>query len=308
MSIYNLPQRAVIFLVAVLSLGSARSQTSQRNVLVATVGDLLTVGSSQNAEPTVNSNSELTVATYPPAYSEEIKNRLMDSYGAVLLARGGAAPPPGIAFADQAAVAAWQGGVPTEPATMGKVTIELQTPAMQALLDARAEIRKFRRNLTPRTRTAARRNYADTVRFWRYRVESGLAHWVKQGRITAKDSRRIRALAPAEQVAEILRLEADGLYFSSNRKKSILASAAPPGASQHLSMLALDIKEHDHVKIRAALARHGWFQTVPEDLSHFTFLGCSEEELPALGLRKITQGQRVYWVLDRAAASTGSGQ
>jgi hypothetical protein len=234
--------------------------------------------------------------------------RLTDFYGAVLLARGGAVPPPGIVFADQAAVAAWQAGVPTERATIGKLTIELQTPAMQALLEARAEIKKLRRDITPRTRTAARRNYADTVRFWRYRVESGLSHWVKQGRITAKDSRRIRALAPAEQVAEILRLEADGLYFSSNRKKSILASAAPPGASQHLSMLALDIKEHDHVKIRAALARHGWFQTVVADLSHFTFLGCSEEELPALGLKKITQGQRVYWVPDRAAASTGSGQ
>jgi hypothetical protein len=73
-------------------------------------------------------------------------------------------------------------------------------------------------------------------------------------------------------------------------------------------MLALDIREHDHVKIRAALARHGWFQTVVADLAHFTYLGCREEELPTLGLKKVTRGQRVYWVPDRAAASAGSGR
>ena len=105
------------------------------------------------------------------------------------------------------------------------------------------------------------------------------------------------------QVPEILKLEAAGLFFSSNLKKPILASAAAPGASQHLSMLALDIREHDQPKVRAALARHGWFQTVPGDLPHFTFLGVREEDLPALGLKKITTGQRVYWVFDRARNS-----
>ena len=221
----------------------------------------------------------------------------------MLVARGGAIPPPGIMFADEAAVAEWQSGVPTERATWGGVNIELQTPAMRALVAARAEVQKLRLEMTPRTRTAARRRYADTVRFWQRRVHAGLRHWERKGRIKREEGRRIRALAPTEQVAEILRLEAAGLFFSSNSKKSILSSAAPPGASQHLSMLALDIKAHDQAKVRAALARHGWFQTVPADLPHFTFLGSREEDLPALGLKKVTMGRRAYWVLDRAPDS-----
>lgn len=235
------------------------------------------------------------------APSEELKERLLTVYGAVLVARGGAVPPPGIVFDSEAAVAAWQAGVPTERAKLGGISIELQTPAMRAFLEARAEIRKLRRDITPFTRAAARRNYADTVRLWRMRVDSGLAHWVKRGRITRAESRRIRALAPQEQFGEILSLEATGLLFSSNFKKSILASAAPPGASQHLSMLALDINEHEQVNVRAALAHHGWFQTISGDLTHFTFLGAREDELPALGLKKVTVAQRTYWVLDRAA-------
>lgn len=286
-----------------LSLGIVRSQASPQNE--AGAGAERSSARAPRPSPAGPAQNAASAST---AYSEEIMKKLTDFYGAVLVARGGAVPPPGILFADEAAVTAWQAGVPVESATMGKETIELQTPAMQALLAARAEVQERRLTITPRPPGAARRKYADTVRFWRVRVNSGLAHWVKKGRITSKESRRIRALAPGEQVAEILRLESEGLLFSSNFKKSILASGAPPGASQHLAMLALDIKEHDHVKIRSALARHGWFQTVPADLSHFTFLGCREDELPALGLKQITQGQRVYWVLDRAAATAGGGQ
>jgi len=39
--------------------------------------------------------------------------------------------------------------------------------------------------------------------------------------------------------------------------KSIIYSVAPPGASQHLSMLALDVKEFQNAKVRETLARHG---------------------------------------------------
>ena len=224
-------------------------------------------------------------------------------YGAVLVARGGAIPPPGILFADEDAVVRWQAGIPTERAVVGGITIELQTPAMRALLEARAEMPKRRLDVTPRTPTAARRTYADTLRFWRGRVNSALRHWENKGRLTRQEARRIRALAPLEQAAEILCLESDGLFFSSNFKKSILTAAAPPGASQHISMLSLDIKEHDPPRIRAILARHGWFQTVPADLPHFSYLGCNEDELPALGLKKVTKGQRVFWVPDLAQAS-----
>ncbi len=234
----------------------------------------------------------------PPRSADALTVRLWAVYGAILVARGGATPPPGVVFAHEAAVAEWQASVPTERATIGKVTIELQTPALRALARARDELRRHRLEITPRTRTAARRSYADTVRFWQARVHAGLRHWESKGRITREEARRIRALAPAAQLAEILRLEEARLFFSGDFSKSILYSAAPPGASQHLSMLALDLKEHGLRTVRTVLARHGWFQTVPFDLPHFAYLGCKEKELPALGLKKVARGSRVFWVPD----------
>jgi len=232
------------------------------------------------------------------AFDEELRKRLLPLYGWVLVARGGVTPPPDVLFADEDAVALWQAGVRFERAELGGITVELQAPALQALLNARAEVRKLRLDITPRAADAARRNYADTVKLWQSRVHPGLRHWVGKGRLTRQEARRIRALPPREQVPEILRLEDDGLFFSTDRTKSIVYSVAAPGASQHISMLAFDIKEHGHREVRATLARHGWFQTVPSDLPHFAFLGCGEEELPALGLKKLTQGSRMFWVTE----------
>ncbi|MFO1528192.1 MAG: hypothetical protein U1F77_00335 [Kiritimatiellia bacterium] len=62
---------------------------------------------------------------------------------------------------------------------------------------------------------------------------------------------------------EILKLEQKGLYFAPDFKRSILHSVAPPGASQHIALLALDITEHDNPRVRQILAAHGWFQTIP---------------------------------------------
>jgi hypothetical protein len=61
-------------------------------------------------------------------------------------------------------------------------------------------------------------------------------------------------------------------------------------------MLALDVAEFDNAAVREILARHHWYQTVISDLPHFTYLGVPENELPALGLRKITNANRVFWV------------
>ncbi|MEP7039917.1 MAG: peptidase M15, partial [Acidobacteriota bacterium] len=64
----------------------------------------------------------------------------------------------------------------------------------------------------------------------------------------------------------------------------------------HISMLALDVSEHDDSKVREILAKHGWFQTVISDLPHFTFLGFHENRLSDLGLKKINDGGRVFWI------------
>lgn len=83
---------------------------------------------------------------------------------------------------------------------------------------------------------------------------------------------------------------------SKDHSKSILYSVAPPGGSQHLSLLALDVKEHDNATVRAILAQYGWFQTVISDLPHFTYLGVEEQELSSLGLKVVALEGKYFWV------------
>ena len=70
---------------------------------------------------------------------------------------------------------------------------------------------------------------------------------------------------PVAIAGEILRLEKKKIYFAKDLNKSIIYSVAPPGTSQHLSMLAFDAVEYDNVRVREILALHGWFQTVDND-------------------------------------------
>ena len=65
-----------------------------------------------------------------------------------------------------------------------------------------------------------------------------------------------------------------------------------------IALLALDIREHDNPKVRQILATHGWFQTIPSDHPHFTYLGVTANHLPALGLKQVVSGGRSYWVPD----------
>jgi hypothetical protein len=233
-----------------------------------------------------------------PDDSDEVGMRMLSDYGAMFVARGGAVPPPTVVFADEAAVSSWQASVKPARADFGGINIELQGPAMKALTEARDEARASRLDITPRGPDAARRTYAETVKLWQSRVDPGLSHWVSAGSLTKEEAARIRALSPRDQIPEILKLEDQGLYFSKDFEKSILYSVAAPGTSQHLSMLAFDVKEYDNASVRSILARHGWFQTVSSDLPHFTYLGVTEDQLPSLGLKKTTNGGRTFWVPD----------
>ncbi|HMF55798.1 MAG TPA: hypothetical protein VK619_05530, partial [Pyrinomonadaceae bacterium] len=99
-----------------------------------------------------------------------------------------------------------------------------------------------------------------------------------------------------DQVAQVLRLEERGIFFSRDFRKSILYSVAAPGASQHISMLALDVAEFENARVRRILAAHGWFQTVKSDMPHFTFLGLNESDLPSHGLRSVTVDSQLFWI------------
>jgi len=228
--------------------------------------------------------------------TDDVGKRLLKEYGSVFVARGGAIAPTTVIFKDEQEVSAFQSSVQNSSERIGSFNLELQVAAIKALKEAAAEAKQSSLTITPRSADAAKRSYKETVELWASRVNPGLAHWTSKGKIQPSEANRIKSLSPFDQVPEIFKLESEGMYFSKDLSKSIIYSVAPPGTSQHLSMLALDVSENDDVKIREILAKHGWYQTVQSDLPHFTFLGVEENKLSSLGLKKVTDGGRTFWL------------
>ena len=228
---------------------------------------------------------------------DPVARRLLVEYGAMYVAAESVRLPSVCVFRSARAVEEFQAAVESRAAVIGGVTVELQPAALEALLAARAEAQAAGLDITPRGGAeAARRGYEDTLRLWASRVEPALDHWLAGGCLPAAEAARVRALAPAEQIAAVLELEERGLFCSKDFSKSILYSVAAPGASQHLALVAFDVTEFTNAEVRATLARHGWFQTVQRDLPHFTFLGVREEELPGLGLRRHDADGQIFWL------------
>lgn len=226
-----------------------------------------------------------------------VGKRILKEYGALFVAGGGAVVPDTVIFKDEEEVSVWQSSVEISRANINGFDIELQTAAMKHLKNAIAEARENNFSISPRGADSARRSYAETLDLWASRVNPALIHWVNEAKLSITKARRIRSITPFEQVAEILKLEEKGIFFSKDLSKSIVYSVAPPGSSQHLSMLALDINEYNNADARQILAKHGWFQTVVSDLPHFTFLGKTENELAASGLKEINdESGRVFWI------------
>ncbi len=226
------------------------------------------------------------------------QQRLLREYGAVFVARGGVVAPNKVVFRDENDVSEFQSRLEISDSRIGSFSLELQAVAMDALLAAAAEAADAGLSITPRGADSARRNYNDTIDLWKSRVEPALAHWIGKGRMTRAQADAIRALSPYQQVPEIFALEDEGIYFAKDLSKSIIYSVAPPGASQHLSLLAFDVAEFGDAQVRRILGKHFWYQTVVSDLPHFTFLGVDEEELGQMGLKKVTSNQREFWVPD----------
>lgn len=232
----------------------------------------------------------------PPASA--VEETLLHEYGAVFVARGGAVPPPAIVFKNDEEVSAFQTSVDISAANIGGFDLELQAIAMQRLMAAVKEAGANGLTITPRSGDSARRSYEDTVGLWASRVEPALIHWTGQGRLERTEADRIQKLTPFEQVPEVFALEEQGMYCAKDLSKSIIYSVAPPGTSQHLAMLAFDVFEFDDADVREILANNYWYQTVVSDLPHFTFLGVAEDELPGLGLKKVIDGARRFWLPD----------
>ena len=230
---------------------------------------------------------------------DAIAQRVLCDYGAIHVASPEILPPPICVFTSEEAVASFQQAAGWATAKIDDYVIELQPAAMKALLKARSVARAEGLNISPRDGLeGTRRTYEDTVRLWNSRFLPALDHWQERGRLTQEQTNRLRSLPVIQQVAEVLELEKDGVFFSKDFSKSVLYSIAAPGTSQHIAMLAFDANEFFEPRVREIFAENGWFQTVLSDLPHFTFLGLKEAELPSRGLRPVeVQGQK-FWIPD----------
>lgn len=104
------------------------------------------------------------------------------------------------------------------------------------------------------------RNFATTLRFWRKYTNSRTLDLVKKGKETR-----------------------------------ILGTVAPPGASQHLWGLAIDLRVNNKKQIEA-LNKNGWYRTVEYDVPHWSYVGYPKKKLPTLGFKKKVIRGITYWV------------
>jgi hypothetical protein len=228
---------------------------------------------------------------------DETARRVLEEYGAIFLVTKDVKAPPACMFYSEDEVARFQASAGFVTETIGDSVIELQPAAMKAYLKARDAALEAGLDITPRGGPeAARRSFAESETLWNTRVFPALEYWASQGRLTTQEAERLRALSLKDQIAAVLGLEKEGVFFSKDFSKSILYSIAAPGASQHLAMLALDVTEFQDERVRQILAKHGWFQTVLSDLPHFTYLGLKEKDLPKHGLRSVENNGQVFWI------------
>lgn len=232
-----------------------------------------------------------------PIQSDAISRRVFAEYGAIFAAADSVKLPGVCVFRNEKEVENFHATLKIKTAVIRRTTIELQDAAMVSLLSAINDAERANLRITPLDGSiAGRRSYADTVRIWNSRFLPALNHWVRRGKITGSQADAARALDKMEQVEQVMEWESRAWFFSTNFSRSIFSSTAPPGTSQHLSLLAFDVVEYGNKRIRNILNQHGWFQTVASDAPHFTYLGVAETELPARGLKPLMRGGYKYWV------------
>jgi D-alanyl-D-alanine dipeptidase len=79
------------------------------------------------------------------------------------------------------------------------------------------------------------------------------------------------------------------------KETKILGVVAPPGTSQHLWGLAIDLRVSNEAQ-KQALNRNGWYRTVEYDTLHWTYVGLPPERLTEFGFQNKFVGEINYWV------------
>ena len=244
-----------------------------------------------------NPTAGFTFEKFCPVATDEIARRVLQSYGAIFVASDAVRLPTTCVFKGESDVLAFQKKLQRRQLEIKGARIDLQSAASIALEAALTEATTVGSSITPLDGAiAGGRSYGDTLMLWNSRVFPAIEFWIKRGRLPVEARDEIARLDLRNKILKILEWESQGIFFSTGRTRSILTSTAPPGTSQHLSLIAFDVTEYWNPDVRVALNRNGWFQTVIDDPPHFTYLGYAESELPSRGLIAIAKGGHVYWV------------
>ena len=231
-----------------------------------------------------------------PIDKDPVAFRVFSEYGATFASEETVLPPKCI-FLEAKEVDAFHEQVKTKEIVINAVPIVLQKKAADALEEAIQEAASFGLRITALDGTiAGKRNFTDTVRIWNSRFFPALEYWVARGKIDRASADAAANAKFPDQIAKVMEWEAKGYFFSTGFSKSIFNSVAPPGTSQHLSMIAFDVVEASNPRVRSIMNKHGWFQTIRTDNPHFTFLGVDEEQLSSRGLKRFVRGGQNFWV------------
>lgn len=232
-----------------------------------------------------------------PVSSNVVASRVLTAYGAVFAAADSVVLPDSCIHTGEASVLKYQKRIATKPVEFGSVRVRLQAPAADSLMRSIQLAAEKQKRITPLDGAiAGGRSYGDTLMLWNSRFFPALDYWFRQGRLSQAELDDIRKVDLQSKIEKIIELEKRGICFSTNRTRSIFTSVAPPGTSQHLSLLAFDVIEYWDQDVRGILNENGWFQTVVDDPPHFTYLGVPESDLPQRGLRAVSKGGFMYWI------------
>lgn len=189
---------------------------------------------------------------------ESLEYILLRFYGVAYINRQPGIKLPGkLMFANEKETKEFQATL-----NMGKVNgtrnCYLQKPAADALNRARAQIKIPL--MSRYGQINCTRSFSTTLRLWRKYANNRTLEKIRQGKET-----------------------------------KILSIVAPPGTSQHLWGLAVDLRVTNQAQ-QKVLNQNGWFRTVVNDTPHWTYTGTSREELALLGFKnQVIRGVN-YWL------------
>jgi LAS superfamily LD-carboxypeptidase LdcB len=226
-----------------------------------------------------------------------LDKRLLSEYGTVFVNQEEVNLPSKIIFSNAEDYGLYRSKLNLKVAV---ASCSLQAQAAIALQKAIKHASQEGITISPRGDDSCIRSYELTEKLWLSRVNPNLDYYTKAGKLSTKEAEKVRKAKLPEQINLVLDLEKKkGLLFDKYRQTSILNSVAAPGSSQHLTGLAFDLRQFEQPRAREIMNQNGWYQTVANDLPHFTYLGkITPEQLKESGILSKKIGQYTFLVPD----------